>query len=220
MSKYTTQLRWIVEQENLLHPYTPTEAQRYSNYVYRKLGLDKYPIFREEYRRGLNDKIIDHYYVREIGAETAGLFAMFVRRTMNEQMPYFNQLYESTLLKFDPMDEVDMRYTDDGESSSTGTANGTNKARNRQVFQDTPMSMLDTDPSAVENLEYATNVTYNDGGNDSRTDSESAGTYSGRRTEKGRRTRAPYLLREWRETFLNIDMMVIESLEDCFFKLW
>lgn len=203
-----------------MHPFEPTEFQRYSDYVYRKLGLDSYPIFDETYRRSLNDKIIDHYYVREIGAETAGLFARFVRRTMNEEMPYFNQLYESTLLKFDPLDEVDMVYTDEGENSSTGSATGTNKAKNRNVFQDTPMSMLDTEPSAVENLEYATNVTYDDGANDSRTDSESAGRYSGKRTEKGHRTRAPYLLKEWRETFLNIDMMVIDSLEDCFFKLW
>lgn len=220
MSKYTSQLRWIVEQENILHPFEPTEFQRYSDYVYRKLGLDKYPIFDEDYRRSLNDKIIDHYYVREIGSETAGLFALFVRRTMNEEMPYFNQLYESTLLKFDPLDEVDMVYTDEGENTSTGSASGTNKAKNRNVFMDTPMSMLDTNPSAVENLEYATNVTYDDAGNDSRTDSESAGRYTGKRTEKGHRTRAPYLLKEWRETFLNIDMMVLDSLEDCFFKLW
>ena len=48
MSKYTTQLRYIVE----------------SGF---NLGLQDYPIYDETHRKELNDKIIQHYYVREIG---------------------------------------------------------------------------------------------------------------------------------------------------------
>ena len=57
MSKYTTELRYLEEMK----------------YDY---GQNDYPIFDENYRSVLNKKIKDHYYVREIGFETAGLFRL------------------------------------------------------------------------------------------------------------------------------------------------
>lgn len=68
-----------------------------------KLALDNYPIFSEDYRRYLNQKIIEHFYFREIGQETADRFNFFLRRKMNEIMPYYNKMYESTLIEFDPL---------------------------------------------------------------------------------------------------------------------
>ena len=68
-----------------------------------KLPLDEYPIFDENHRATLNDKIIAHYYFREIGQETPSRFAFNLRRKMNEIMPYYNQLYESEMIKYDPL---------------------------------------------------------------------------------------------------------------------
>lgn len=67
------------------------------------LALDKYPIFSEEYRGALNQKIIEHFWFREIGQETADRFNFMLRRKMNEIMPYYNELYKSTLMEFDPL---------------------------------------------------------------------------------------------------------------------
>lgn len=67
------------------------------------LALNDYPIFREDYREILNRKIIDHFYFREIGFETPDRFNHFLHMVMHENMPYFNQLYESEFLKFDPL---------------------------------------------------------------------------------------------------------------------
>lgn len=68
-----------------------------------KLPLDEYPIFDENHRATLNDKIISHYYFREIGQETPSRFSFNLRRKMNEIMPYYNQLYESEMIKYDPL---------------------------------------------------------------------------------------------------------------------
>ncbi len=67
------------------------------------LGKNDYPIFDENHRAILNDKIIAHYYFREIGQETPSRFAFNLRRKMNEIMPYYNKLYESELIKYDPL---------------------------------------------------------------------------------------------------------------------
>lgn len=67
-----------------------------------KLPLNSYPIFEEEYRQRLNTKIIDHYYFNEING-TPDRFSFYLRRKLNEVMPYFNQLYQSECIKFNPL---------------------------------------------------------------------------------------------------------------------
>ena len=66
------------------------------------LPLNSYPIFEEEYRQRLNTKIIDHYYFNEING-TPDRFSFYLRRKLNEVMPYFNQLYQSECIKFNPL---------------------------------------------------------------------------------------------------------------------
>lgn len=116
MSTYTTQLRWIVERAQQEHHAEPTD---YSP-AYPILGLDSYPIFDESYRSTLNDKIIRHFWFREIGFETAGQFAWFLRNTMNEQMPYFNQLYDSLNLITDPITNRKFGWREAYEGHKTG----------------------------------------------------------------------------------------------------
>ena len=47
------------------------------------IGLRDYPIWDEDYRGILNQKLIDHYFMYEIGAETPELFKFYLNRTMN-----------------------------------------------------------------------------------------------------------------------------------------
>ena len=61
------------------------------------IGLQHYPIFDETYREQLNRKIVEHFWFREIGAETPQLFKMFINRKMNEIMPLYNEVYKSDL---------------------------------------------------------------------------------------------------------------------------
>ncbi len=69
-----------------------------------QLPLNHYPIFSESYRDTLNRKIINHFWFREIGAETPDRFSFYLERKMDEIMPYYNQLYESAMLKFNPLE--------------------------------------------------------------------------------------------------------------------
>lgn len=240
MSKYTTQLRWIVEQigQGLEVP----EGQEYADAVYKYIGLSKYPIFNENYRTQLNDKIIDHYFFREIGQETAAQFAQMMKRTMQEIMPKYNRLYNAIetdlnhpLSDFTRHRNIDEDFTSeiDGATSSRtdGTSSASSTDHNRNVFQDTPMSLLSNDGSpSIEDLDYATNVTYNDsnGTTSGTTASVNNGTSSSDRTdnkvreevEYGRNQSLAFLIDEYAEKFIDIDVLVINDLEDLFFKLW
>lgn len=219
MSKYTTQLRWVIEQaENDAHG--TYEPGIYTEASYKKIGLSTYPIFDEEYRTQLNNKIIDHFYFREIGMETVANFAWFLRRKMNEIMPYYNQLYESVDLVTDPVNEIDVTYLEHIDSKSNNTANSTTTTDDSNVYSDTPMDFIEDGLLAIKRGNYATNANYDQG--ESNTDS-TANTNSEQdrsRSEKGHRQSQSDLLLKYRETFINIDMMIIEELETLFIGLW
>ena len=106
MSKYTTELRFILEAYAGLDE---SEGNDNVNEIITK-ALPKlfnfdFPIFDEAYREVLERKIVRHYYTREIGFETIGLWKLKLNMVMNEIMPFYNKLYETELLKFNPLNE-------------------------------------------------------------------------------------------------------------------
>lgn len=242
MSKYTTEVRYICEQA-----YGLDESKGADNVDTIISGcLDKvfnfsFPIFDENYRRVLEAKILKHYYTREIACETVGLWKLKLNTKLNEIMPYYNQLYKSELLEFNPIytHELDKEHKGELHSNASGESNnssdtvseahGTNNNVNWDVYSDTPQGGLQN----VENLSYLTNARRNtdEGGSDStgKGHSESKGVSSDKNdtndyyfdSVKGREgVSGSKLLKEFRETFLNIDMLVIEELEELFFQLW
>ena len=93
MSTYTTELRYILESYAGLDSSTEYPSiDKVIEKARAKLFDFNYPIFDESYRNHLESLICLHYYRREIGFETVGLFKMYLERTMKEIMPYFNQL--------------------------------------------------------------------------------------------------------------------------------
>lgn len=212
MSKYTTEVRWIVEQT--LDNMDLSHDEKNWPKVWKVVGLDDYPIFDEAYRDTLNTKILRHYYTREIAAETAGRWRMFVRDAMHLIMPYYNQLYESEVVANDikPLTDRDNTMTEHawGNSESTGTADS------QSVFSDTPQSEMI--PDQIKRMQYATNVTIDD------SDTSGTAKYDNNieRHETGYSQSQSELLKKYRDTFLNIDRDIIEDreLRECFLTIW
>lgn len=323
MSKYTTEVRFICENAAGL-----TESVGYSrvdeviNKAIPAVFNFDFPIFDEAYRKVLCKKILKHYYTREICEETVGLWRFRLDTRMNEIMPYYNKLYQSELLEFNPLYDVDItrkgnkentakdnesvdstrtgtgnsetdatnktNTTNTSKETSEGTSNGTNEGTNnttnqsttnaessdnkteRDLYSDTPQGALtnvdnetyltnarkkigegtktdtgsstgttnvtvtgkdsntttgevDVSASGETNQEgnSTTNYTNNDTFNSSQVkNAESTEDYL--ETVIGKQGGASYskMLMEYRDTFLNIDMQVIESLSDLFFGLW
>lgn len=316
MSIYTTQVRNICETQCGL-----TEHKGYDNVddileqCWNKVVPD-YPIFDESYRKVLNKKILLHYYTREIGTETVGLWKLRLKTKLREIMPYYNQMYKSELLEFNPLYDVDLttEHSGTGKETSAGTEisseenvgklGGTdtrtvqfNRQQDRQThssghdegwdvyddneentnnsngtthtqFADTPQGkvlseqLAQNDYLTTDTVTKNSNVTHIEGTTghqgshlntntvdgtdnttvtDSTTDSMLYGkTDTRNRTGnvtrngdvsstdeyvdivKGKRGGVTYsaMLKEFRETFLNIDMMVIRELEPLFMQIW
>ena len=307
MSKYTTEVRFICETASGL-----SESKGYNSVndiitqaIPKVFNFD-FPIFDEAYRNVLLKKILKHYYTREISEETVGLWKLRMDTRLNEIMPYYNQLYKSELLEFNPLYDVDYTraHKGNGTNNRTGNTNKTvneaykksiaeeatkNETDNRKItskntiasnsetngtnssnesgnsldkYSDTPQGQLDN----LVNGNYLTNARDIDSertvnGNNSETSSGSGtndytetngntltGTNTRNITDDSQRgmtenenvtdsvnSTEEYLekvsgkmgsgnysemLMKYRKTFLNIDMMVIDELEDLFFGLW
>ena len=231
MSKYTTEVRYVCEQ---MGGYSESQGGDKVDDVleksWNKIFDTSWSIFDEQYRKVLCKKILKHYYTREIGAEVVGLWILWLNRRMCEIMPYYNQLYESEKLKFDPLTDTDITTTSnrkiDTENNATGRSDGTTTNNNvsRDLYSDTPQGAL----QGVESETYLTNarkISDTGSSNDSNNyNSSGSGNSNDDYFEnvKGKRGGENYsdMLRKYRETFLNIDMMIIEELGDLFFNLW
>lgn len=291
MSKYTTEVRFICEtaaglRESAGLSSVNTILQKAAPAVF---DFD-FPIFDESYRNVLETKILRHYYTREIGLETVGLWKLKLETKLTEIMPFYNQLYKSELLTFNPFYDVDLtrdhkltreetakqkgtintsedsntdeNTTQDNTSdttinNTTGSTSEENAGASKQhydKYSDTPQGSL----TNVQNDTYLTNarmvtdtdtqtgkttVSGNDESKGNTTSNTTAETSSQTRRDvdvnstndrdinslddyiehvKGKNGGASYstLLKEFRDTFLNIDMMIIEELGELFFNLW
>ena len=253
MSKFTTEVRFICENSaGLSESEGADNVDSILDKCWNKVFNFDFPIFDENYRQVLCRKILKHYYTREIAHETVGRWKLALNAKLNEIMPYYNQLYKSELLEFNPFYDVDLTRSREGSGTSNRTSENTetNSGRSQNVssgsgtsntdtlnrFSDTPQNSMDTQgiadsvPLTTVTKVNEDNITTNESTdtltrNDNKTGN---GTENINNTDKyietvkGKQGTENYssLLKKFRETFLNIDMMIIEDCSDCFFTLW
>lgn len=253
MSKYTTEVRFICENSaGLSESEGADNVDSVLDKCWNKIFNFDFPIFDENYRQVLCRKILKHYYTREIAHETVGRWKLALNAKLNEIMPYYNQLYKSELLEFNPFYDVDLTRSREGSGTSNKTSNNTetNSGTSKNVssgrgtsntdtlnrFSDTPQNSMDTQgiadsvPLTTVTKVNEDNTTTNESTdtltrNDSKTGNGTENINSTDKyieTVKGKQGTENYssLLKKFRETFLNIDMMIIEDCSDCFFTLW
>lgn len=191
-----------------------------------RIGLDRYPIFDEDYRDPLNRLIIDHFLNREIGQETVSMFKHALSRRMNEIMPYFNQLYLSERIKFDPLSTFDLKTMRDDtteenakqDSKNDGTATSTTGGRT--INSTFPQSQLAGDEDYASDGSDVNSGATTTNGSTGNTTTEGKTTANGSSTTTGYQGSAAALLQQLRASYLNINMLVIDQLTDCFMLVW
>lgn len=219
--------------------YTLTLKQLKENNV--PLFNFNYPIFNEEYRAILEDKITRHFYFREIGFETIGRFLFELETKLNEIMPYYNKLYESTLLEFNPLINYQVKETYnktnngniEGVSSNTSDSSSTSSSSqsgvNKNLFSDTPQGRVNFEGSS-----HVTSISQDENSSSSSNNenlkNNTSISQSQNNTDREEFTRVmegnigvqtfSQLLNDYRKTFVNVDMMVIDELNELFIRVF
>ena len=171
MAKYTMELRRVCDfytrdqVENWFKDYNISDYLRPEEVQI----LNKNNMWSKE---KLAKKIVDHYFMREIGFETPALFAHYAKVTMNEIMEEKLPLLYSRAIEYDPLINVDFTETfartvdSEGNSRGTTNSNGTSESssdstsNNLAINNNTPQQRI-----TKQNLDsgiYASTTNQND----------------------------------------------------------
>ena len=220
MSKYTVTLRQIIQ----------------SGF---DIGLKDYPIYNEEHRETLNNMIINHYLMSEIGQETPELFKIYLNNTMNEIMPRYNLMYKALdeyYAQQSLLGNIDLTTTETISGTNNQTNSGTDTVKNyinqsgKNIRMDTPqgeLALQDIDAQTV----YATEASLSKAianGDDNKTVTEHGAIIDS--TNSQTRTNHVHgnnggkysldIINQMNDSIYNVDEQIIKELQPLFFGLY
>ena len=173
----------------------------------------------------LAKKILDHYYMREIGFETPALFKHYAKVEMNEIMEEYAPLIYSASIKYDPLVNVDFTESFErttgtsGESSSTSNNTGSSLG----VNSDTPQGQISKE--AILNGTYASSTGATESESEisdsTETSSEGSEEYTKRvKGNSGVSATAQKMIEQYRDNIRAIDREIIKKLNILFMGLY
>lgn len=179
-----------------------------------------YPSYYEgDAKKEFEQKVIDHYFFRQIGQETPGRWLHYFRTRIKEIMPYYIQRYRSVDLLMDAGDPLESynlleTFTEDteGRNTSTGTSSGSNEHR----FSSTPQG-------SITNLDnYLTEASKDDSTGSSSAESQDTGKRTYTMQRRGNIGVQPLgqEINVYRSALINVDLEIIEELKDLFLMVY
>lgn len=177
----------------------------------------------------LAERIIDHYYTREIGTDAIGQFMLFAKDKMKEIMETYAPLIYSTAIKYDPLVNVDYTetYTSRSTSKNTGQSDSQSSTTGSglTVNSDTPQGQISK--SSILSGSYASSTGANESTNsvtdNSSNSSNGEGTQDYSKQVKGNlgvSATAQRMVLLYRENIRALNTEIIYELEPLFMGLY
>ena len=231
MSKYTFELRELFEPIKFNSPlYTRSQVEDFfkdyelSDYLTPEQieVINSAGIWNKD---KLARKIVDHYYMRESGLETIGLFKHYAKVTMQELMEEYLPLIYSASIKYDPLVNVDFTETFNRTADNTGKSNSTsnNTSSGLVVASNTPQGQINK--QSILNGNYATSTSANENEADITDRTTTEGNVNEEYTKKvkgnsGVSATAQKMVLQYRENIIAIDRKIIKELDILFMGLF
>lgn len=170
-------------------------------------------------------KIVDHYYMRESGLETIGLFKHYAKVLMQELMEEYLPLIYSASIKYDPLVNVDYTETFNRSADNQGESNSSsnNNSSGLVVASNTPQGQINK--QAILNGNYATSTSANENeasiNDNTRTTGNVNEEYLKRvKGNSGVSATAQKMVLQYRENIIAIDRKIIKELNILFMGLY
>lgn len=204
MSKYTIELRKVcdlVSRETVESWFKDYDLNDY-------LTSEEIDVITERgtwSKDKLAKKIVDTYFMREIGFETIGLFELKVKTQMNLIMESKLPLIYSAAIKYDPLVNVDFTETFNRQSNDNSSG--------LTINSDTPQGNINKED--ILSGEYASST---QGG-----ESTNSGTEASTRHMKGNSgvsATAQKMVEQYRQNIRAIDYEIIKELNPLFMGLY
>ena len=224
MSKYTIELRKIIEYQGRETVEGYFKDYCINNYL-RPNEVETILSANIWSKDRLASKICDHYYMREIGYETIGLFKHYAKVYMQEIMERYLPLIYSNCINYDPLVNVDYveEFTRNIKGNGETNSNSTNEATGLSVNSDTPQGQINKE--AILNGEYASNTGASETQssiNDTSTNSNNTDENYTKRVKgnSGVSATAQKMIEQFRQNIIAIDEDIIKELDKLLMGLY
>ena len=224
MSKYTFELRRVIDffdRETVEGWFKDYELSDY-------LTQDEIDVINDRgtwSKDKLAKKIVDHYFMREIGFETPALFRHYVKVTMNEIMEQKLPLIYSASINYDPLVNVDYTETFErtidnstsGSDSQTANSNGLTINSNTPQGQVNKSAILEGKYESDTQAGESTSTTNNTNSHTGNTEEGSTKRIKG---NSGVSATAQKMIQQYRDNIIAIDKDIINDLNELFMGLY
>ena len=212
MAKYTIELRdvcHLVTRENVESWFKDYNIADY-------LTEDEINVINEHgtwSKDKLATKIVDYFYMREIGFETIGLFEQKVKIKMKNIMESKLPLIYSASIKYDPLVNVDVtttlsrRVDDAGNNNSSGLT----------IMSDTPQGQINKEDILAGNYASSTQGGESTASTTNQTIESSSTNTKG---NSGVSATAQKMIEQYRQNIRAIDYEIIKELNGLFMGLY
>ena len=173
----------------------------------------------------LSKKIVDHYFMREIGYETPALFQHFAKIKMKEIMEYELPVVYSNSLEYDPLESVLFDITEERKIKGTGSSesNSTSNGSGLSVASDTPQTNINKADILSGHYASQTNASETTTGVNGTTNTESDTTEQFTHHEQGNKgvlDSYQKMLVDYRKSLVAVDREIIEQLNELFMGIY
>ena len=212
MTKYTIELR------RLCDIYTrPVIEEWFKDYELSDyLTADEIQVINDRgtwSKDKLAKKIVDNFFMREIGFETPALFKLMVKNKMNNIMESKLPLIYSSSIEYDPLVNVDFETTLSRRVDDAGT----NNASGLTINSDTPQGNINKTDILAGNYASSTQ-----GGESTNSSSNQTIESSTTKTKgnSGVSATAQKMIEQYRQNIRAIDYEIIKELNSLFMGLY
>ena len=224
MAKYTMELRTVIMYEGRDTVESWFKDYCLNNYL-RQNEIETILNANIWNKDRLASLIVDHYFMREIGYETIGMFKHYAKVYMQEIMERYLPLIYSNSIDYNPLVNVD--YTEEFTRNIKGTgeseSSSNNNASGLSVNSDTPQGQISK--SQILNGQYASNTgasetesTINDNSSTSNNTDE---TYTKKvKGNSGVSATSQKMILQYRENIRAINEEIIKELDKLFMGLY
>ena len=220
MSKYTFELREVIS------TFGKDEVKSwFSNYELSDyLTAEEIAVIEEKgvwSKDQLAERIIDHYFTREIGTDAIGQFMLFVRDKMREIMETYAPIIYSSSIKYDPLVNVNFSETYSGTSGAISNSQTSSNGSSLVVSSDTPQGQINK--NEILNGKYASSTAANENENNGTSQTSSDGREEYTKTTKGNSgvsATSQAMIKQYRDVIRAVNTEIVYELEPLFMGLY
>lgn len=220
MSKYTFELREVVStfgREEVKRWFSEYELSDY-------LTQEEIDVINEKgvwSKDQLAERIIDHYFLREIGTDSIGAFRLFIKDKMNEVMETYVPIIYSSSIKYDPLVNVNFSETYSGTTDARSQSNNTASGTSLVINSDTPQGQINK--SDILEGKYASSTGANENESSGVASSSTDGREEYTKTTKGNSgvsATSQAMIKQYRDVIRAVNTEIIYELEPLFMGLY